>query len=102
MSFAQKDEWLPITSQDLQIKTVPFNPGASAMQLYYNDYRNDPGCTELVYHRIKILNDAGKSYADVEIPLEPQTSMSGLKARTIHPDGSIVEFNGRVFEQDAF
>jgi hypothetical protein len=102
MSFAQKDEWLPITSQDLQIKTVPFNPGASAMQLYYNDYRNDPGCTELVYHRIKILNDAGKSYADVEIPLEPQTSMSGLKARTVHPDGSIVEFNGRVFDKTLF
>ena len=45
------------------------------------------------------MNDAGKSYADVEIRLEPKDSLKELKARTIHPDGSIIEFTDKPFEK---
>ena len=97
--FAQNQEWREITAQDREIKEVPGDPGASAIQLYYADYHDDNSGTQFFYHRIKILNDAGKEYASVEIPVEPLYRFIDLKARTIHPDGSIVEFTGKPFEK---
>ena len=45
----------------------------------------------------------GNSYADVEIPFltfgDFVEQITDLKARTIKPDGSIVEFNGKAFEK---
>jgi hypothetical protein len=97
--FAQSRDWLEITPADLALKEVPGDPGASAIQLYYADYRDDENQSQFFYHRIKILTEAGKKYADVEIPLSPSTNFVDLKARTIHPDGSIVEFTGKPFEK---
>ena len=99
LSFAQKEDWQPITPQDLQIKEVPGNPGAPAIQLYYADYIDDSSHSEFYYERIKILNDKGTKYADVEVQIPPLSSITGLKARTIHPDGKIVEFSGKPFEK---
>jgi hypothetical protein len=97
---AQSPEpWLPITPEDLAVKDVPGKPGAPAIRLYYSYFRNDDKKFELRYERIKVLNDAGKSYADVEIRLEPKDSLKDLKARTIHPDGSIIEFTDKPFEK---
>ena len=69
------------------------------MQLYYADYIDDSAGSEFYYSRIKILNDKGTKYADVEIPVPLSGSITGLKARTIHPDGKIVEFSGKPFEK---
>jgi hypothetical protein len=33
--LAQKEDWLPVTPQDLQYKEVPGNKGASAVRLYH-------------------------------------------------------------------
>jgi hypothetical protein len=97
--FGQNQDWLEVTAQDREIKEVPGDPGASAIQLYYADYHDGNKGTQFFYHRIKILNDAGKQYANVEIPVEPLYRFIDLKARTIHPDGSIVEFTGKPFEK---
>jgi len=100
LAYGQGEGWQPVTPQDLQVKEVPGDPGASAIQLYYADYIDDNNHSEFFYHRIKVLNDKGKSYADVEIPIFlPGSSISDLKARTIHPDGKIVEFSGKAFEK---
>jgi Domain of Unknown Function with PDB structure (DUF3857)/Transglutaminase-like superfamily len=96
---AQKEDWLPIAQQDLQIKQVPGSPGAEAIQLYFADYINDQEQTEFFYLRIKVLNEKGKSHADVEIVIPPEGSLSNLKARTIHPDGKITEFTGKPFQK---
>ena len=96
---AQKEDWLPITQHDLDVKQVPNNPGADAIQLYYADYIRDDNHYEFIYRRIKILNEKGNSRADVEITVSPEVSMSGLKARTIHPDGKIIEFTGKPFQK---
>jgi hypothetical protein len=99
LGFAQKEDWLPVTPQDLQVKEVPGNPGASAIQLYFADYIDDDEQTEFFYYRIKILNDKGKQYADVQIEIPPDGSVDNIKARTIHPDGRIVDFNGKPFQK---
>jgi hypothetical protein len=109
-AFAQKEDWLPITQQDLQYKEVPGNKGASAVRLYYAQYINDNTASCFFYHRIKILNEkalaGGNSYADVEIPVftlgDFVEDITDLKARTIKPDGSIVEFTGKPFDKVAF
>lgn len=104
--FAGNTDWLPITPQDLQIKDVPGNPGAPAIRLYYAHEIDDNTSSEFVYHRIKILNDKGKKYADVEIPIFREEGLfvyiNNLKARTIRPDGSIVEFTGKPYEKVVF
>jgi uncharacterized protein DUF3857/transglutaminase superfamily protein len=109
-AFGQKEDWLPVTPQDLQYKDVPGNKGASAVRLYYAQYINDNTASCFFYQRIKILNDkalaGGSSYADVEIPIltlgDFVEDITDLKARTIKPDGSIVEFNGKPFEKVVF
>ena len=109
-ALAQKEDWLPVTPQDLQYKEVPGNKGASAVRLYYAQYINDNTASCFFYQRIKILNEkalaGGNSYADVEIPIltigDFVEDITDLKARTIKPDGSIVEFNGKVFEKVRF
>jgi hypothetical protein len=113
LSFAQKEDWLPVTPQDLQYKEVPGNKGASAVRLYYAQHINDNTSSWFVYERIKILNEKalnpdarGKTYADVEIPLfnieDIVETITDLKARTIKPDGTIVEFTGKPFEKLIF
>jgi hypothetical protein len=98
-AHAQKEDWLPITQQDLEIKQVPGSPGADAIQLYFANYINDVDHYEFYYHRIKVLNEKGNSHADVEIVIPPDGSVSSLKARTIHPDGKITEFTGKPFQK---
>src|SRR5437660_8655598 len=93
------EDWLPITEKDRQVKDVPGDPGASAIQLYYANRINDNDHSEFLYHRIKVLNDKGRSYGSVEILLAPESSFHDLQARTIHPDGKIIEFAGRSFEK---
>ena len=100
LSFAdKKEDWLPITPQDQETKQVPNSPGADAIQLYFADYINDQEQTEFYYHRIKILNEKGTRHADVEITMPIGGSIGSLKARTIHPDGTIVEFTGKPFQK---
>ncbi|HEY7405698.1 MAG TPA: DUF3857 and transglutaminase domain-containing protein [Candidatus Angelobacter sp.] len=95
------DDWRPVEPWETQIKDVPGNPGAPAIQLYYGLTRDDPAQFEFVYKRIKILNEKGKDreYSDVQIELWPDIQLADLKARTIHPDGKIIDFGGHVFDK---
>ncbi|HEY7405696.1 MAG TPA: DUF3857 domain-containing protein [Candidatus Angelobacter sp.] len=96
---AQKEDWLPITQADLAIKQVPGSPGADAIQLYYANYINDTEQSEFFYHRILILSEKGNRHADVEIVVPVEGSVFALKARTIHPDGKIIDFTGKPFQK---
>lgn len=98
-SRADREDWIQISQHDLQIKEVPGDPGASAIQLYYADYIDDAAQNEFHHVVIKVLSEKGKKYADVEIVIPPEGSISGLKARTIEPDGKIVEFSGKPFQK---
>lgn len=90
------------------MKEVPHNPGAPAIRLYYAHEIDDNSFSEFVYQRIKILNEKGRKYADVEIPIFTDAEIglfsrvNNLKARTIRPDGSIVEFTGTPYEKTVF
>ena len=81
----------------------PLAPGAPAIILYRQVDRDDNTRTshEDNYFRIKILTEEGRKYADVEIPFfKGRQNVVKVRARTIRPDGSIVDFDGKVFEKN--
>src|SRR5256885_3804213 len=79
----------------------PQAPGASAIILYRQVDRDDNGRTshEDNYVRIKILTEEGRKYGDVELPFGKGNNVVNVHARTIQPNGSTVEFDGKVFEK---
>jgi transglutaminase-like putative cysteine protease len=96
------DEWQPISQEELKMTSVPEAPGAPAVYLYRQVDRDDSGHTphEYNYARIKILTEEGRKYADVEIPFfKDEGNIHSIKARTIRPDGSIVNFEGKAFDK---
>jgi hypothetical protein len=94
------DEWRPINPADLALKDNPSSPGSQAMILYREEYTDSMGSYVTEYYRIKIFNAAGKKYGDVEIPFNKSvSSIHDLKARTILPNGTVVDFTGKPFEK---
>ena len=95
------DEWLPITPEELKMTSVPEAPGAPAVYLYRQVDRDDgTNGHESDYYRIKILTEEGRKYADVEIPfIKGNANIHSIKARTVRPDGSIANFDGKVYEK---
>src|SRR3989304_6014022 len=88
---AGKDDWLPITPEELALKDNPARPGSAAMILYREMFTDDLNAYEKNYYRIKVFTEEGKQQADVEIPyFKGPFWVDDIKARTIRPDGSIV------------
>jgi hypothetical protein len=92
----------PVSPDELKMTSEPLAPGAPAIILYRQVDRNDNIHTphEDNYIRIKILTEEGRKHADVEIPFWKESEdVVSVKARTIRPDGSIADFDGKVFEK---
>ena len=100
---AAKDEWPPISAEDLAMKDNPQNPGAHAMILNQEQVINEVNPNAVIetnYVRFKIFTEQGKKFADIEIPfLKNEGHVRDIRARTIHPDGKVIPFDGQVFEK---
>jgi Domain of Unknown Function with PDB structure (DUF3857) len=97
------DDWQPISPDELKMVSEPRAPGAPAIILYRQVDRDDSTFPvhEYNYLRVKIFTEEGRKYADVEIPFVAGTGkIYNIKARTIHPDGTILDYGGRVFEKE--
>jgi hypothetical protein len=98
------DEWLPISQEELKMTGEPKAPGAPAIILYRQVDRDDSNAAtphEYNYVRTKIFTEEGRKYADVEIPVvKGSWDIHNIRARTIRPDGSIVNFDGKVYEKE--
>jgi hypothetical protein len=110
-------QFQPVSQEELKMTSEPLAPGAPAIILYREVYRDDYGRTghggavilgnqsnasryEDNYFRIKILTEAGVRFGNIEIPLPRGVgTVDNINARTIKPDGSIVNFNGQIFEK---
>src|SRR6266850_4201125 len=95
------DEWQPISQEELKMTSVPEAPGAPAVYLYRQVDRDDGrNGHEYNYVRIKILTEEGRKQADIEIPfVKERESIHSIKARTIRPDGTIANFDGKVYDK---
>jgi uncharacterized protein DUF3857 len=98
------DEWMPISPEELKMTSEPKAPGAPAIILFRQIDRDDSSSQtphEYNYVREKIFTEEGRKYADVEIPFfKEQANIQGIKARTIRPDGTIVNFDGKIYEKE--
>jgi hypothetical protein len=92
----------PVSPEELKMTSEPLAPGAPAVILYRQVDRDDNGKTshEEDFLRIKILTEEGRKYGDVEIPfVKGAYDVVHIRARSIRPDGSAVDFGGQVFEK---
>lgn len=94
------DTWPAVPKEDLALKENPADPGSAAMILERQVYTDDEKRVQTEFIRIKVLTEAGRSYADVEIPyVVKSTSVENIRGRTLQPDGTITPFAGGVFDK---
>jgi hypothetical protein len=79
--------------------------------LYYEEISKDDLSVVQYYERIKVLTEAGKSYANVELKFvrtadtgrffdrsdSNEMTVGDIVGRTIHPDGTIIPFTGKPY-----
>src|SRR5437763_3033800 len=98
--LSRATDWPPIAPEDLKLASLKEQPGAPAVILDREEIDDDMNNFESVYERIKILTDAGRERANIEIPyIHRGFSISGINGRTVHPDGSIINFEGKPFDK---
>jgi hypothetical protein len=104
LGSSSADEWMPISQDELKMTSLAEAPGAPAVILYRQVDRDDSNIHtphEYNYLREKIFTEEGRKYADAEIPfVKDEYNVVNIRARTIHPDGSVVNFDGKVYEKE--
>jgi len=94
------DAWPPVPKEDLALKENPSDPGSAAMILERQVYTDDEKRVQTEFLRIKVLTEAGRVYADVEIPyVLKSTSVENIRGRTLQPDGTVIPFAGVIFDK---
>jgi Domain of Unknown Function with PDB structure (DUF3857) len=89
------EEWRPVAPADLALKAPIVEPDADAEAIFWDIRVDDGGENDLVlshYIRIKIFTERGREQeSKIDIPFLSGTKIKDVAARTINPDGSIVE-----------
>jgi len=84
-------QFQPPTDEELKMTAEPKVPGAAAIYLYREETVDDNLHYHSFYARIKVLTEKGKELATVGVPYaKGQDSVTDVKARTIHADGTII------------
>jgi transglutaminase-like putative cysteine protease len=100
VSKLHAQEFGPPSPDELKITSVPEQPGASAVVLFHEEICDDDLHYCSVYMRIKILTDAGvQKYSDISLLSFRGRSVAEVRARTVHTDGTIVNFEGKPFDK---
>lgn len=92
-------DWPPIGDGDRSLTSIPERPGAPAVILMREQTDDNMNNLLMVYERIKILTDAGRKYATVELPYGRVFSIATLSGRTVHADGSATPFTGKPVDK---
>jgi transglutaminase-like putative cysteine protease len=97
--------WKPVTAEELALTAAAIgDPEADAAILFREGELNDTyadGTSLKVYIRIKIFNDRGRRYRDVQLPYKVELGrITDVSARTVRPDGTAIEVAGRdIFDR---
>ncbi|HVN17199.1 MAG TPA: DUF3857 domain-containing protein [Dongiaceae bacterium] len=91
-------DWPSISDSDRSFNSIPQQPGAPAVILTREETDDNMNNSQIVYERIKILSEAGRKYATVFLPYGRSISVSELKGRTVHADGTVTPFSGKAVE----
>lgn len=92
---AAGEEWRPLEPDHLALKAAVVEPNADAEAIFWDIRVDDGGQNDLVlshYVRIKIFTERGRDkHSKIDIPYISGVKIKDVAARTIKPDGSIVE-----------
>lgn len=94
-------QWVAPTSAELSMTALPEAPGAPGLYLFREETTDDGLHMHSFYVRLKVLNERGKDFANVELPFSTRegSNIDSLAGRTIHPDGTIIPFTGKPYEK---
>ena len=103
-SIARAEQWTAPTAEELSMTSQPEVPGAAAVYLFKEEVTDDKLHMWSKYVRLKVLTEAGKEYANVELKSYSSSEGGGytvnaIAGRTIHPDGTIIPFTGKPFDK---
>ncbi|MBN1212579.1 MAG: DUF3858 domain-containing protein [candidate division Zixibacteria bacterium] len=100
-------EWEEVSQQDWDIKNDSAYRDDKAVMIFEKIYADDKDLQEnnfyrTIYRRIRILNEEGRQWADVDVPfLDESQKVLDIKARTILPGGDIIELaQDQIKEKD--
>lgn len=108
-AWAAGDEWRPVDPAEMALKAPVVEKDADAEALFWEVRVDDGPVGELIfshYLRIKVFTERGReSESKIDIPFGQifgsNIKIKDIAARTIKPDGSIVELKKEdVFERD--
>ena len=92
-------DWPVLDVDAARMTAEPKAPGAPAIYLYRQVDRDDQDGDEINMLAVKILTEEGRDRANVQIAYErSRETISGIEARTIRPDGTIVKFDGKIYD----
>jgi hypothetical protein len=102
-ALAGGDDWLPINLADPSLKTPIVERDADAEAIFW-DVRLDNSGGRLTfshYLRVKVFTERGRDLeSKIDITYAGHTLIDGIAARTIKPDGSIIELKpADIFER---
>ena len=115
ISFAKNKDWHPVSQTELQMKNPRVEPDADAEAIFWEVRvadevipRAGPRTILNHYLRIKIFTERGReNNSKIDIPFgkiphsDAQILIKDIAARTIKPDGTIIEVNPKdIFERD--
>lgn len=100
-------QFTPPTQEELQMTSQPEVPGAPAVYLFREESTDDHLHAWSKYVRLKVLNEEGKSYANVELTQfaaddnwgYSSLQVTNIEGRTIHPDGTVIPFTGKPYQK---
>lgn len=100
--------WEPVTEAERQMNAPAVEKDAGAEALFWNvhvvDEFQGSDLQRVLYHyvRLKVFDQKGKEkVSTIDIEFGPKTSIINIAARTIKPDGSIVDMkSSSVYQRD--
>ena len=96
-------QWTPPTPEELSMTSQPQVPGASAVYLNREETTDDKLHMFSIYVRLKVLNELGKEFGNVELEYAHLSggslNVEDIQGRTIHPDGTIIPFTGKPYDK---
>jgi hypothetical protein len=94
------DGFHPPTPGELAMKDVPWAPGAPAVILEWSVTHDDEESQATEYVRIKVLTEAGRTYADVGLLSIPRHhAVKAIDARTTNGTNPPVPFDRKVYDK---
>src|SRR5437868_14471735 len=90
---AKAVDWPPIAAEELALKDLAEKPGAPAFILDRQEVADDTNNFHSTYQRIKIFNEEGRKYANVELTYDRGGyAMMNIRGRTFNVDGQLITF----------